>query len=47
MARLKLLEPYGEKPAGAVIVLPGGVASVLVMRKVAEYAPTKRKAKKK
>ena len=38
MSRLKLLQDYNNAKAGDVIELPGGIASVLILRKVAEFA---------
>lgn len=37
MARLRLLQPYEMQPVGTVIEVPGGVASILLLRKIAEF----------
>lgn len=42
MARLKLLQPFNNQPAGSVIELPGGTASSLVLAKIAELLPAPR-----
>lgn len=39
MARLRLLADYNNLPAGEVVELPGGVASVLILRGIAEFDP--------
>ena len=36
MARLRLLQPYNNQQPGEILELPGGVASMLVLRKIAE-----------
>jgi hypothetical protein len=35
MARLRLLEPYNGHEAGTVIEMPGGVASTLILNRLA------------
>lgn len=42
MVRLILKEPYDGYPPGSLIERPGGVADVLVMRKIAEVEPVKK-----
>jgi hypothetical protein len=53
MARVRLLQPYNNEPVGSVIELPGGLASVLIPRRIAELttdpvssAPSAEKAAK-
>lgn len=41
MAWIRLLQPYNNEAPGAIIEVPGGLASVLILRGVAQVSATR------